>query len=329
MREVLAALAVGAPFVVGASVAPEQDAHVVWAFEDPRIVESSGLVADDDLVVTVNDSGDGARIFAVDRATGRTVGTTTWDADPDDIEALAPAGPGHVWVGDIGDNARSRDSVTVTRVPYGRGDRSVAGESWTLAYGDGGAYDAEALLAHPRTGRLYVVTKGVLVGGVWAAPRRLAAGENRMRKLGPAPGLVTDGAFLDEDHVLLRGYGSADVLTFPGLEEVGSFRLPRQQQGEGLAVAPDGRVLISSEGVRSPLLRVEVPARVRRAMEQATEPTTSTPASPTTEPAPSAPAQQPSEAADEGTDAMPWPWLVGGALGLVAVVVLLRSLRRR
>lgn len=329
MREVLAALAVGAPFLVGASVAPGQDADVVWAFEDPRIVESSGLVAVDDLVVTVNDSGDGARIFAVDRATGRTVGTTSWDADPDDVEALAPAGPGRVWVGDIGDNLRSRDSVTVTRVPYGRGDRTVAGESWTLTYGDGGAYDAEALLAHPRTGRLYVVTKGVLVGDVWAAPRRLAAGENRMRKLGPAPGLVTDGAFLDEEHVLLRGYGSADVLTFPGLEEVGSFRLPRQQQGEGLAVAPDGQVLISSEGVRSPLLRVEVPARVRRAMEQAPEPTTSTPASPTTEPAPSAPAQQPSEAADEGTDAMPWAWLVGGALGLVAVVVLLRSLRRR
>lgn len=308
MRELLAALAVGTPFVVGASVAPARDSDVVWEFHDPRIIESSGLVADDDLVVTVNDSGSGAVVYAVDRTTGRTVGTTTWAGDPEDTEALAPAGPGHVWVGDIGDNGRDRDSVTVTRVPYGRGTQAVAGESWTLTYPDGGAYDAEALLAHPRTGRLYVVTKGVLAGEVYAAPRKLGPGENLLRRMGTAPGMVTDGAFLDDEHLLLRGYGSADVLTFPGLDEVGSFDLPPQQQGEGLAVAPDGEVLVSSEGVRAPLLRVEVPPGVRRAMEG-----------------------QAPDASEDGADPDPdpWPWLLGSALGVVAVVVLVRSLRPR
>lgn len=337
MRELLAALAVGTPFVVGASVAPEQDSHVVWVFEDPRIIESSGLVADDDLVVTVNDSGSDAVIYAVDRATGRTVGTTRWDADPDDTEALAPAGPGHVWVGDIGDNGRDRDSISVTRVPYGRGTQAVAGESWTLTYPDGGAHDAEALLAHPRTGRLYVVTKGILVGEVYAAPRKLGPGENPLRRMGTAPGMVTDGAFLDDEHLLLRGYGSADVLTFPGLDEVGSFDLPPQKQGEGLAVAPGGQVLVSSEGVRSPLLRVEVPPDLRRAMgepaETAEESASSPPGPPTSpepapEPSPSTP-QDESPAADDRDGPDPWRWVAGAAVAVCGTILLLRALRRR
>jgi hypothetical protein len=330
LRELLAALAVGTPFVVGASVAPERDADVVWTFDDARIVESSGLVADDDLVVTVNDSGSDAVVYAVDRATGRTVGTTTWDADPDDTEALAPAGPGHVWVGDIGDNARDRGSITVTRVPYGRGTQSVSGESWTLTYPAGASHDAEALLAHPRTGRLYVVTKGVLAGEVYAAPRKLRPGANRLRKMGTAPGMVTDGAFLDDEHVLLRGYGSADVLTFPGLDEVGSFALPPQQQGEGLAVAPDGEVLVSSEGMRSPLLRVEVPARLRSAMADSPRPSATPGASPSPEPSASPPQDESPPAGDDGDgDGDPWRWVAAGAVAVCAGVLLLRSLRRR
>ena len=71
-------------------------------------------------MVTTNDSGDSGRVFAVDPATGDTVGTTSWSPAPEDVEALAPAGPGHVWVGDIGDNRRARDSVQVLRVPVGR-----------------------------------------------------------------------------------------------------------------------------------------------------------------------------------------------------------------
>ena len=162
------------PFLVGAALAPaDVDRDVVFRFADPEIVESSGLAAAAGLVTTVNDSGDCARVFTVD-APGRTVGVTTWDDEPTDVEALAPAGRGEVWVGDIGDNAAARDDVTVTRVPVGRGDRSVAGEAFDLVYPDG-PHDAEALLAHPRTGRLFVVTKGVLGGTVYAAPSALRA----------------------------------------------------------------------------------------------------------------------------------------------------------
>ena len=114
------------PFVVaallpGALVAGNE----VTRFEDPEIVESSGLVVDDGLLVTTNDSGDSGRVFTVDPATGETVGVTQWSADPVDVEALAPAGGNEVWVGDIGDNRAERPSVFVARVPVGRGNRDA------------------------------------------------------------------------------------------------------------------------------------------------------------------------------------------------------------
>ncbi len=267
MREAFA-VAIAVPFLVGAALAPaDADRDVVFRFADPAIVESSGLTAAGGLVTTVNDSGDSARVFTVDAASGRTVGVTTWDGEATDVEALAPAGDGEVWVGDIGDNAAARDEVTVTRVPVGRGDRSVAGESFRLVYPDGPA-DAEALLAHPRTGRLFVVTKGVFGGEVYAAPSALRAdAPNRLRLLGDAPGIVTDGAFFpDGRHLLLRNYGRAFVLSFPSLELVGGFDLPAQKQGEGIAVAPDGTVYASSEGVRSPVLRIALPAEISEAI---------------------------------------------------------------
>ena len=49
---------------------------VLFSFADPEIVESSGLVATEGLVVTVNDSGDAARAFIVDPGSGETVGVT-------------------------------------------------------------------------------------------------------------------------------------------------------------------------------------------------------------------------------------------------------------
>ena len=89
---VLAAL-LAIPFVIGTAVGfgPESGDEVL-AFQDPAIVESSGLVAlDDGLFATTNDSGDSGRVFTVD-GDGETVGVTTWASTPDDVEALAPAG---------------------------------------------------------------------------------------------------------------------------------------------------------------------------------------------------------------------------------------------
>jgi hypothetical protein len=231
-----------------------------FVLQDPAITESSGLVVVDGRVVTVNDSGGTGRVFTVDPGTGGTVGTTTWASDPVDVEALAPAGADLVWVADIGDNRGERDEVSVLRVPVGTGEGSVTPTPVRMRYPDGGR-DAEALLAHPLTGRLFVVTKGIFGGEVLAAPGTLRPGRShRLEPVAGAPGLVTDGAFLPGGGaVVLRTYSRAVVLAYPSWEPVASWELPRQEQGEGLAVAGTD-LLLSSEGVRSGVLREPLPA---------------------------------------------------------------------
>ena len=92
---------------------------------------------------------------------------------------------------------------------------------------------------HPVTGRLYVATKGIFGGELYAAPPELADdAPNVLGLVGETTGIVTDGAFFpDGEHLVLRTYTNAVVYSFPALEQVGSFDLPSQEQGEGIAVA--------------------------------------------------------------------------------------------
>ena len=142
----LVAVLVALPFLAGgvtAAVSADRG-EVLFSFRDPAIVESSGLVARDGLVSTVNDSGDAGRVFTVD-GTGRTVGVTTFADAPVDVEALAPAGPGEVWVGDIGDNTASRDTIQVADVPVSASNLTTEPTVFDLAYPDG-PHDAETLM---------------------------------------------------------------------------------------------------------------------------------------------------------------------------------------
>lgn len=318
MREALVALLVALPFGAGvATGASEERPAPLFRFQDPEVVESSGLaLTDEGLVVTVNDSGDEARAFVVDPATGRTVGTTRWEGGAEDVEAVAPTGGNLVYVGDIGDNGADRDTVSVIRIPVGAVDQDVPGERFTLRYADGAA-DAEALLVHPRTGRLVVVTKAVLGGQVYVAPEDLAGrGVTTLRPRGPVMSVVTDGAFLpDGDHLVLRDYTRAVVYTWPALDPVAEVDLPEQRQGESLAATAAGTLLVGSEGPRSPVHEVAVPDLG--------------------EASPSSPSGTPGTYSREGREIPedpnqprdPWPWLVGPAVAVVALVVLVLSLR--
>ncbi|MGZ4496020.1 MAG: hypothetical protein ACXVWZ_00965 [Nocardioides sp.] len=324
MRDAVLGALAGVPFVLGATTGQVHHGQAEFTVADPAVVESSGLVVQDGLYLTTNDSGDSGRVFALDPRTGRTVGVTHWSADPVDTEALAPAGHGEVWVGDIGDNNEDRPSVSVTRVPVGRGERTVSEPSYELVYPHG-SHNAETLLCDPRTGRLYVATKDVFGGELYRAPRTLSAAHpNRLRPVAPVLPIATDGSFFpDGRHVVVRDYSRAVVYTFPGMEPVGDLTLPVQDQGEGIAVAPDGSLHVSSEGEHEPVLRVDLPRAVRRALAPSAPDETTPPVLPPTgttvtgRPA-DAPAPRPA-----------WPWLLTGGLGLAALTVLLRSVRPR
>ena len=97
MRDRVLAGALVVPFLMGAAAAPSHPGHVELTFRDPDIIESSGLVVRDGLVVTTNDSGDEGRVFTVDPATG-TLSTETESRErwlsPMSATQTVPARPG-------------------------------------------------------------------------------------------------------------------------------------------------------------------------------------------------------------------------------------------
>jgi hypothetical protein len=243
----------------------------LFAFDDDDTFESSGLVDRGDVVFTINDSGDDAVVYGVDPASGRTVSHTTYADSVEDVEALAPGAHGTFWVGDIGDNRHSRDRIAVYHVRPGEHDLAV--DRFDLAYPDG-PHDAETLLVQPRTQQVFVVSKSVFGGTVYAAPRTLASGRtNRLHAYARVRGLVTDGAFFpDGSHVVLRTYGEAMVYTIPVFGLAGTVRLPTQPQGEGISVGRDGRVLLSTEGVHADVLQVALPGSLTAAQPSTVRP---------------------------------------------------------
>lgn len=146
----------------------------VGVLEDPLIVESSGLVASraqPGSFWTHNDSGGYEPYLFCVRDDASSCGRWTIPgANAIDWEDIA-AGPGpvenrsYLYIGDIGDNARSRSSVQVYRVPeptkaLSAMTSSVTEEATTLELTyPNGSHDAETLMVHPVTGDIYIVTK--------------------------------------------------------------------------------------------------------------------------------------------------------------------------
>jgi hypothetical protein len=305
-------------------VAAAVPSSVLFTFADPEIAESSGLVDAGSVVYTVNDSGSGPVLYGVDPATGRTTTRTAYTSDVVvDVEALAPGRGGTVWVGDVGDNGADRDGVVLYRVRPGG---TLDAARLDLRYPDG-PRDAETVLSHPRTGRLFVVSKNVFGGTVYAVPRGARPGAPAtMRPFAQVPGLVTDGAFLpDGKHVVLRGYGTATVLTFPAFEVTGTVDLPEQRQGEAISVGRDGgRVLVSSEGVGTDVLRLRLPADLTTP-DPAPTPSPSSPAEPSARPTAGAAGAAGEQAGESGRGGM-WSHPLAAAARVLMGVALLGAL---
>lgn len=296
-----------------------------FTIQDPRITESSGLAASrihPGVYWTHNDSDDGPYVYAVDSATGRTVArvTLTGIGRPRDVEAISLGPDGQLYVADIGDNRDGTwDHVWIYRFPEPRelGDATVKAEQFTVRYADG-PRNAEALMVHPVTGRVYIASKNERTGGLYEGPERLSAdGTNVFRRIADVP-WVTDGAFSpDGGRLTLRGYFFARTYPWKDGRPQGpgeAVAAPWQGQAESVTYSADGSALMfGSEGTNSRV--IAVPLR----------PAATTPP-PSAGPAPGTPAAPAKQEPQPGT-------FTTGALvlacGLAVVFAAKRLLRRR
>lgn len=333
---------------------------------DPRISESSGLVASrrtPGVLWTFDDSGGGPELFALTRS-GRVGAVVTlsgvtardWEAA---TSLAGPDGAPLLAVGDVGDNAGARPSVQVHVLaePAAGRDRTVRPlRTLELTYPDR-PVDAEALVADPATGRLYVVTKGLLGGRLYAVPASAWPGDAttprvvraRLELVARVPlAMVTDGVALPDGRVALRTYGelalmpplptpaapddaddaddagaagdaddAADVGVWAPLA---TTMLPRQGQGEGIGLGRDGAFLLSTEGVGKPVLTFSPPPDVRAAgsPSPAGEPSQ---APPSGTPGPSGAGGGPPAVASSSSVRLSLPGPLAGVGAALAVVV--------
>ena len=234
-------------------------ARISGRVRDPTATELSGLVrsrTQRDLLWSHNDSGAGPELYGL-RADGRVAArpqvTGAQAVDWEDIAAgPAPGGASLLYIGDIGDNASSRPSIDVYRVPEPKvGDTvTAAAVRLRLRYPDG-PHDAEALLVDPLRGDLVIVTKFLGGARAYHTAARAPAGSYTL-KPGPSVDLsfVTAGdVSADGRVVVLRGYDRVGVWVRRGRERITTTlaRAPCVSptslagEGQGEAIALDRR----------------------------------------------------------------------------------------
>lgn len=300
--------------VLGLPLAAAAYDTVAFTIDDSRITESSGLAADPRAggYWTSNDSGDDGIAFRLDPS-GEVAGTLKYRAEPVDVEAVAMH-EDRLYLADIGDNQAERDLITVYYFDNARAnDDTVSYRSYDFRYPDG-AHDAETLLVD-KSGRLYIVTKGV-EGGIYRAPRApRRTSVNELDRVGDAPAGVTDGTFLpDDDRIALLALGTIQILDRDGYQKVAEVSIPEQKQPESMAVSLDGSsLLVGSEGQPSKVYAVPIPGGET---DSSAEPT----ATPSSSPDPDAGEPEPDEESASAGQGRGRTLLALGLAGLVAIV---------
>lgn len=272
------------PAVRARAAAADDTGEKLFTFRDRGITESSGLAVSPThpgVYYTHNDSAAEPMFYAVGqdgrtRATFRVRGAEARDWEAMAARADPATGRGVLWFADIGDNLDGAwPDISVYKVmePPALRDATVTAVRYRFRYADGGR-NAEGVMVHPRTGRLYVVTKE-FAGSVYAAPKTLRADRvNILRKVAAAPLMATDAAYApDGSSYVIRTYFSA-TLYKPSGEIITRVSMPELKQAESIAFTADGRaLLVGSEGPASPVYRVPLPEGALQAGRPADRPT--------------------------------------------------------
>ncbi|MFF0775753.1 hypothetical protein ACFYUK_43175 [Nonomuraea wenchangensis] len=314
------------------AAADDERMEKLFTFKDPRITESSGLAVSPThpgIYYTHNDSAAAPTFYAVD-GEGRTRATYQLrGAEARDWEAMAASkdprtGRGVLWFADIGDNLDGAwPDVSIYKVmePQRLGDATLPAVRYRFRYADG-ARNAEGIMVNPRTGRLYVVSKE-FAGSVYAAPKTLRTDRtNVLRRVAAAPIMATDAAYApDGSSYVVRTYFSA-TLYKPSGETIARVTMPQLEQAESIAFTADGKALLTgSEGVRSPVYRVPLPARALGAASPSAAPThTPTPSPAKAESSLDAQADSPAEGGLALKDVLIWLAAAATAIGVITFI---------
>jgi len=238
----------------------------VGIVQSELIREASGLVASRQspgVLWVHNDSGDSARVFAIDTQ-GKFLGTCHLrGAVARDWEDIA-IGPGpdpnrqYLYIGDIGDNRAKYPDITVYRVPEPAVNPSSSFGEMTigppdairLTYPDG-PRDAETLLVDPLTRDLFVISKREFFSKVYRAPWPQSTTQpTRMERVATLPwGFAVAGDVSpDGRRVIVRGMFNASLWVRPAGQPLwhafsgDPLRLPLmdEPQGEGICFDAKG-----------------------------------------------------------------------------------------
>ncbi len=268
--------------------------EVVGAIKSQEVTESSGIVASrcqTNVFWTHNDSGDGAFIFALD-ATGAHLGV--WQvkgAKNRDWEDLATikneSGECFLYIGDIGDNERKHESLTVYLVKeptVSDADKNSnrkkplstePSDAIKIQYPES-RYDAETLLVHPQSGDIYILTKRLRdKAAVYKLSKNYNSEKtNRLEKITDFTvpsvpfGFLTGGDISsDGKRVIISDYLAAYEIILP--EKAKNFddiwreqslivELGEREQGEAVCYSADDKsIYATSEKVNSPIIEVK------------------------------------------------------------------------
>ncbi len=265
--------------------------------QDADITESSGVCASrqaPDLFWTHNDSGGGALLYAFNSRGERRGVWRVSGATARDWEGIASArgtedenGRSLLYIGDIGDNNRARNEIVVYRIFEPQVTQADAASTklrprptepataFRLRYPDG-KHDAEALMVHPQTGDLYIITKNTSdAAGVYKLPAPFTSGRvSTLTRVGSVRlpsllgGMVTGGDISpDGRRVVLCDYFALYEMVLPGGADrafdsiwqnpLTPINAGERNQGEAVCYSSDGKAIITtSEGVAAPLYEV-------------------------------------------------------------------------
>ncbi len=262
------------------------DAQLIGTVSDKSLTEISGIAASQinaGVFWVHNDSGDKARIFAINAkgnllATVNVVGAK--NVDWEDI-GIGPGkdGKAALYISDAGNNGGERDNLVIYRIPEPKIgaekklDSAVA-EAFPFRYPDGN-HDSEAIIVNPQNGQIYLVTKTMKSScGVYRFPLPLRPSEKvtleevRGKQISKIQELrLVTGASVSPDglRVVLRTYFSAFELQrekgkpFETIFDKAptTISVPLMRQAEAITYTADSKALVTTtEKNPAPLFQI-------------------------------------------------------------------------